>query len=430
MINLQNGIRQSFGNHPQANVIADVLAAAFGAVEPSAVVSNYLQEHPIPSAKKTYLFGLGKAACAMARAFSGTIAFSNSLIITKSGSLVDLEPVTIIEGNHPIPGINSLKAGESAKEFLSQLTKDDLLICLISGGGSALMTAPRVPLEDLQALTSALLACGASIEEMNILRRHLDELKGGGVAALANGAKVVSLIMSDVVGDSLEAIASGPTAPDPTSVADALLIIDKYRLQNKIPKSIIPALRETLKEDDPSFADIQNIIIASNSVALNAARAKAALLGFQTFVLDSELQGEARDMGRRIALQLKEYLERFPHPFCLLAGGETTVTLNGNGKGGRNQEFVMGALAELADLQNIMLLSIATDGEDGPTNAAGAYVTGESFRDAMSMGLNLTDYASRNDSYYLFEKLGSLIYTGSSGTNVNDLVVCFVFAND
>jgi len=425
----------SFQPHPQAQMITNVIASAFDAVEPGAAVRNYLQENPLPSARKTFMFGLGKAACAMADALADETSLTDALIITKSASSLTFKPfdqtqgrpVTVIEGNHPIPGHSSLKAEQAAKEFLSQLTKDDLLVCLISGGGSALMTSPRVPLEDLQSLTSALLACGARIDEINTLRRHLDELKGGGLIKFANEAQVVSILLSDVVGDSLEDIASGPTAPDPTTRADALSIIRKYDLQNKIPASIIPALRESLKPDDPIFANVQNTIVASNSIALNAARLEAEARGFQAFILDDELQGEASQIGEEIALQLKDYLQKVSRPFCLLAGGETTVTLKGNGKGGRNQELVLGAVDALAGMENILLLSIATDGEDGPTDAAGAYATGESAKRAESLGLFAADYRSSNDAHSYFDQLGQLIQIGSSGTNVNDLVIVFAF---
>jgi len=427
MFNPRQGLVNSLGNHPQASVIADIITDAFDAVEPGRVVSNYLHNHPLPSGNKTYLFGLGKAACSMGQALSDKVDISDSLIITKYGSPLDIKPCTIIEGDHPIPGPGSLYGGKAAKKFLSKIKKDDLLICLISGGGSALMTAPRVPIEDLQILTSALLACGARIDEINTLRRHLDELKGGGVVAAANGARIISLLLSDVVGDSLEDIASGPTAPDPTSLDDVLSIIDKYKLTNSIPASIIPALQESIKPYNPIFDNVQNSIIASNSIALNVAKEKAESLGFKTIILNTELQGEARDVGKIIAGKLKDTLKEISRPFCLLAGGETTVTITGDGMGGRNQELVLSAIDELSGLENVTLLSIATDGEDGPTDAAGAYVTGASAKKAISIGLDLGNYRLRNDAYHFFERLGQLIRTGTSGTNVNDLVICFAF---
>ena len=289
------------------------------------------------------------------------------------------------------------------------------------------MAAPRVPLADLQSLTSALLSCGARIDEINILRRHLDSLKGGGLTRFTGGARIVSLIFSDVVDDSLETIASGPTAPDPTTCADALSIIQKYKLLNKIPDSIASSLQETLKPEDPIFAKIQNTIVASNQIALLAAQAQAEAEGFQVNVLHMALQGEARVVGREIALEFKESLQSIQRPFCLLAGGETTVTLKGDGKGGRNQELAIAAVDVLSGVNDVVFISIATDGEDGPTDAAGAVVTGESAHRAESLGMSAADYLSRNDAYTFFDNLNDLIRTGPSGTNVNDLVICLAF---
>jgi hydroxypyruvate reductase len=409
--------------------VTRILTSAFNSVEPGAAVKNYLREHELPLTQRVFAFGLGKAACAMTQAVADEINLTDALVITKHASSMTFEPVTVIEGNHPVPGEASISAGFVAMEFVSQLTPDDLLICLISGGGSALMTAPRVTLADLQSLTSALLACGARIDEINILRRHLDSLKGGGLVSLAaaRGAHIVSLILSDVVDDSLETIASGPTALDATTCADALLIIQKYKLLNKIPNSIVPSLHETLKPNDPAFANVQNIIIASNNHALFTAQAQAQVKGFQVNIINMGLQGEAGIVGREIAFQLKESLQTMQRPFCLLAGGETTVTINGMGKGGRNQELALAAVDVLAGLKDIMFISLATDGEDGPTDAAGAVVTGESAHRAESLGMSAADYLSRNDAYSFFEALNDLIRTGPSGTNVNDLILCFAF---
>ncbi|MFN8382276.1 MAG: DUF4147 domain-containing protein [Anaerolineales bacterium] len=403
------------------------MSYAFNAVEPGAAVKKYLRENPIAHNRKIFAFGLGKASCAMMQALADEVPLVDSLIITKHASPLTFEPVTVIEGNHPIPGSASVHAGNAAINFLSQITEDDLLICLISGGGSALMAAPRVSLGDLQALTSALLACGVRIDEINTLRRHLDKLKGGGFASLANGAQVISLLLSDVVGDPLEAIASGPTVPDPTTLDDSISILDKYGLKDKIPASILPALIETLKPESPLFTKIQNTIVASNVVALRAARAQAQLLGFDTEIVDANLQGEASVIGNELASRLKNSLRTMRPPFCLLAGGEATVMIKGNGKGGRNQELALAAVNELAGLQNVMLISLATDGEDGPTDAAGAFVTGETAKWAELLGMFASDFLSNNDAYSFFEKIDHLVKIGPSGTNVNDLVLCFAF---
>lgn len=407
-------------SHPRGDSIARILSSAFQMVHAGDAVKKYLPKIQLPSAKRVYAFGLGKAACAMTSALADSIQLTDSLIITKHASPLDLEPLTVIEGNHPIPGEESLLAGRAALKFVSQLTSDDLLICLISGGGSALMTVPIIPLFDLQQLTSALLANGARIDEINALRRHLDLLKGGGLAQAANGAQIVSLILSDVVGDTIEAIASGPTAADPTTSADA------FALVSRMSDRTYP-FRETLKPNDPIFNHIQNHIVASNDMALRAAKKQAADEGFASEIIYSGLQGEARDVGKELAETLKASRDKLPRPFCLLAGGETTVTVRGNGKGGRNQELVLGAVDALRDVKDVMLLSIATDGEDGPTDAAGALATGETTQRAESLGLAAPDFLSRNDAYSYFAQLDDLLKPGPSGTNVNDLIFCFAF---
>ncbi|MBC7877881.1 MAG: DUF4147 domain-containing protein [Anaerolineales bacterium] len=416
-------------HHPHGEIVSRIITSAFNAVEPGAAVKKYLRENPLPEVQRVFAFGLGKAACAMTQALADENILTDALVITKYASPLTVEPVTVIEGNHPVPGDSSIEAGDAALKFVSQLTSDDLLVCLISGGGSALMAAPGVPLKDLQSLTSTLLACGARIDEINILRRHLDQLKGGGLArfAASRGVHIISLIFSDVVGDALEAIASGPTAPDPTNLADALAIIQKYDLKNKIPNSIVPSLQETLKPNDPVFNKVQNIIIASNEIALFAAQAQAQMDGLQTEVMRIGFQGEASKVGHKIASDFKRLLPIMQRPFCLLAGGESTVTIKGSGKGGRNQELALAAVDILADLKDVMFISIATDGEDGPTDAAGAIVTGESAQRAESLGMSAADYLSRNDAYTFFEKMDDLIKTGPSGTNVNDLVICLAF---
>jgi hydroxypyruvate reductase len=398
--------------------VARTLQAAFDAADPARAVRKHLRAHPLPEAGRIFVFGLGKAACAMANGLADLPNLADVLIVTKHAARVDLNPVTVMEGNHPIPGEASLAAGRAALEFVSRLTPDDLLLCLISGGGSALMTAPILPLAELQALTSTLLAKGARIGEINTLRRHLDLLKGGGLAQAAQGARVVSLILSDVVGDPLEAIASGPTAPDPSTRAQAEALAARF-------SGIRCPFRETLKADDPLFARVQNRVIASNDMAVRAAQAQAESEGFGTQVIAWGVQGEAREVGRRLAETLREAAQSRLRPFCLLAGGETTVTLRGNGRGGRNQELVLGAAESLRGLRNVMLISIATDGEDGPTDAAGAVATGETALRAESLGLSAEAHLAQSNSYAYFAALGDLLKPGSSGTNVNDLMLLF-----
>jgi glycerate 2-kinase len=404
----------------QNPAVLRILAAAFNAVDPYTTVKKYLSENHMPKNKRTFAFGLGKAAIGMTQALADSTRLTDSLVITKHASPLTLEPVTVIEGNHPIPGRDSIAAGDAVLKFVSQLTPHDLLICLISGGGSALMTAPVIPLDELGSLTSALLASGARIDEINTIRRHLDLLKGGGLAQAANGAQIISLILSDVVGDPIEAIASGPTAPDSTTMQDAENILRTYKI------SFDPInFKETLKPNDRAFHHVTNQIIGSNLIALQAAKEQAIREGFTAQIVNDHLQGEARDVGKEMAALLKEELSKQTRPFCLLAGGETTVTLKGRGKGGRNQEVVLGALETLREMENVMLISLATDGEDGPTDAAGAVGTNESAQRAESLGLNSTEALSGNDAYVFFDQLDDLIRTGASGTNVNDLILCF-----
>jgi hydroxypyruvate reductase len=413
----------SFFTHSLDNPrIARVLSAALNAVEPGAAVRRYLDANPLPKVKQVNVLGLGKASLPMCAAVFRAMPVSGTLVITKHASGSELESAIVIQGGHPVPDVHSLEAGEAALKFVSSLQEDDLLICLISGGGSALMTAPRIPLEEMRGLTSALLACGARIDEINTIRRHLDRVKGGGIAR-ATKASVLSLILSDVVGSPLEAIASGPTAPDPTTNEDALEILRKYDLS--IPNSVREAISsspETPKAGDPIFSRVVNVIVGDNATAAKAALAQAEKEGFQPEYLGSRWQGEAREVGAQLAERLQA---GGPRPFCLVAGGESTVTLNGDGKGGRNQELALAAAVELDGAPDAMLIALATDGEDGPTDAAGAVVSGETCQRAKRLESDPADFLSRNDAYHFFERLDDLIKTGPTGTNVNDLVFLF-----
>jgi hydroxypyruvate reductase len=352
------------------------------------------------------------------------------LLIPKQASIQPPSGFEIQPGGHPVPDEMSLRAGEKALELVENLNENDLLICLISGGGSALMTAPHpgISLSDLQQLTSALLACGARVDEINTLRRHLDLLKGGGLARLASPARVVSLILSDVVDNPLEAIASGPTAPDPSRRADALGVLEKYSLMDKVPKSIRELLGtapETPKPGDELFERVQNVIVGSNALAAESAFRLARSEGFHPYLLGNHWQGEAREVGRELSRLLKHSSEQ--RPFCLIAGGETTVTLRGNGRGGRNQELALAAVEELAGPHDVMLVALATDGEDGPTDAAGAVVSGDTMQRGLNIGLAPEDFLVNDDSYTYFNALNDLLKPGPTGTNVNDLMFCFGF---
>jgi glycerate 2-kinase len=433
---------------PHGERITRILASAITAVEPGAAVGRFVQRdgdiltisgraYDLCLFHRVVLLGIGKASLAMSATLAGILGahLDAGLVITKYVSAIPDFPFTIIEGDHPVPDRRSLYAGKKTIELISSLDPEDLLFCLISGGGSSLVTLPvvGVSLEDIRLLTSALLACGARIDEMNTLRRRLDQVKGGGIARLSNGATIVSLILSDVVGNPLEAIASGPTAPDPSTRVQALSILAKYKLEDRIPSSILQSLKtspETPKPGLPIFERVQNVIVGSNLLSAQAALARAEEDGFHPYLLRLDLQGEARQVAFELATFMRQVSltgDPLPAPACMVAGGETTVTIKGNGKGGRNTELALAAVSELADFPDVMLITLATDGEDGPTDASGAVVTGETFRRAAVLGLDTFSYLERNDSYTFFAALDDLLKPGSTGTNANDLVFMFIF---
>lgn len=427
--------------------ISRIMAASINAVEPGAAVERFVhysgdnmhvagRKYRLADFRNVRLLGIGKAALAMSTRLAGILGtrLDAGLVITKHPAAVPTSPFTMLTGGHPVPDESSLAAGQKTLEFISTLGPDDLLFCLISGGGSALVSTPLegVSLEQMQALTAALLACGARIDEINLLRRRLERLKGGGLVRLSNGASLISLILSDVVGNPLEAISSGPTAPDPATRTDALALLKKYRLRGKIPASIPAILEqapETPKPGDPLFMKVQNVIVGSGLLAAQAALAQAGKEGFNPYLLRIDLQGQARQAAFELATFLRQAKvagDPIPRPACIIAAGETTVTLHGKGKGGRNTELALAAVTELVDFPGVMLVTLATDGEDGPTDAAGAVVTGESYRRGVGMNLQPEDFLTRNDSYSFFAALDDLLKPGPTGTNVNDLVFLFV----
>jgi glycerate 2-kinase len=404
--------------------IQRILSAALKAVDPFDAVQKHLPNLD----GRVFGLGIGKAAIPMMDALAQRTPLSGGLAVTKFASGLGRKLYPVIESGHPVPDARSLHAGERVLEFVSSLQEDDTLVCLISGGGSALITLPYegITLDDIQSMTRTLLACGARIDEINTIRRQLDRVKGGGLVR-ATKARVVSLILSDVIGNPLEAIASGPTARDPTTHADALAILKKYDIAKIVSNSILQTLESgsllpDLRQQAVGLQNVQNIIIGDNGLAARAASQQAQLEGFHAEILANDLQGEARDVGVMLARKLRAEISKEGRPFCLIAGGETTVTINGEGKGGRNQELALAAVHELAGLEDVMLISLATDGDDGPTDAAGAVVKGESAQRAASLGLDAADYLARNDAYSFFNVLGDLLKTGPTGTNVNDLI--------
>jgi glycerate 2-kinase len=440
---------------PASKQITSILQAAMQAVDPiqavyqsMSVAGNRLRvagrTYDLRKYKNLIVVGFGKASAAMAEGVGTLLGerVSRGALILKHSEPEQATripaQIEILQGNHPIPGENSLTASNKLLETVQGAGEDDLILCLISGGGSALFTQPQdgITLEELQQLTRLLLASGAEIGEINTLRKHLDRVKGGGLARLAAPAEVVTLIVSDVIGSPLDVIASGPTVPDSSTYADALHILEKYHLVEQTPVSILNVLSEgvsgllpeTLKAGDPLVEHVHNTIIADNFLAAQAAVERAQALGWNTLLLTTYLHGEAQQVGMMLGGVLRQVAssgDPLARPACIVAGGETTVTLRGDGLGGRNQELALGAVAELAGLEGVVLVALATDGDDGPTNAAGAVVTGETLSRGQTLGLHPSTFLARNDSYPYFQTLGDLLLTGPSGTNVNDLTFLF-----
>lgn len=436
-----------------------ILCAALRAADPQEALRRFLrgeqgvlsvegmdQVWPLRAYHGVYVLALGKAAFPMAKGLQDLLGdFIRQTLVISASPTGKLPNAEVLVGDHPIPGEGSLRAGKRLVEFVRGLREDDLLIVLLSGGGSALATLPpkvkSAPpsLEDLQAFHRALLACGADIREINTLRRHLDPIKGGGLLRLCR-ASTLTLVLSDVIGNAPEAIASGPTAPDPTTLADAWEVIARYRLREVLPVSILKALEEaeeTLKPDDPLFrpqadGSLRHVyrIIGDNRLAAHAALRTARRHGFHASLLTTTLQGEASQAGRFLAAILRQIVESgepLPRPACLIAAGETTVTLRGKGRGGRNQELALAAAPEIAGLPGVALIAMASDGRDGPTDAAGAIVSGETLSRAAARGLDARRFLEEQDSYTFFSTLGDTLHIPIGRTNVNDLIFLFAF---
>lgn len=417
--------------------ITAILAAALDAVDPGRLVISYFEKHGVPSAGRIYLLGMGKAAeemtVAAARSLTHVVA---GLIVTNKAQRGEtaglpemsqpevaglLPALRMLEAGHPIPDARSIAAGQIALDFVAKLGADDLLVCLVSGGASALAAAPRggISLHDLQSVTAALLSSGANIDEINTIRRQLDRLKGGGLAA-ATKARVLSLIISDVVGDRLESIASGPTAPNPSTNSDAVKILRDYGVRT--PRSIDEFLATPTPVRSISPERVQNQVLANNRTAIDGALSAARSAGLNAETFPTPLQGEAATVGSKIGRTMPAETAGKARPFCLIAGGETTVTLRGHGRGGRNQELALAAVEGLANMPGAILVALATDGNDGPTDAAGAVVTSSTRHRATALGFTPSDYLSKHDSYAFFDALGDLLRPGQTGTNVSDLL--------
>jgi hydroxypyruvate reductase len=453
-------VERTFGGRSLPSAYRDAIRyiqdAALAAVEPGQTVRRHLhreddtfvvagRRYDLTSFHRVWVAGGGKAAAPMVAALAELLGdrLTGGVAVTKYGHSSPVSShaaVVIHEGGHPIPDETGVAGARRLAELVTDAGVSDLIVCPISGGGSALLSLPAagIGLADLQTLTDQLLRSGASINELNTVRKHLSQIKGGGMARLAAPATVISLILSDVVGDPLDVIASGPTVPDPTSYADAWAVLEHRKLLETAPPSILSRLRagldgemtETPKPGDPIFERVQNVIVGSNRLAAEAALAKAEELGFNGILLSTFVEGEAREVARVAAALAKEIL-RHGHPVappaCVVWGGETTVTVRGGGLGGRNQELALAAALALDGWPNVALVALATDGTDGPTDAAGALVTGETLARARQLGLDAADYLAHNNSYRFFQCLGDLIVTGPTQTNVNDLLFLFVF---
>ncbi|MHB8134850.1 MAG: glycerate kinase type-2 family protein [Anaerolineaceae bacterium] len=427
---------------PQKADVQRILASAIRAVEPAIAVQNYVlrqgniltiegQKYDLSSFENIYLIAIGKASQAMSESLANILEknLSQAFVVPKQLFFNADKRFHIIAGGHPVPNDNSELAGQMLEKACKTFTERDLVFCLISGGGSALVTLPYegIQLKDLQTLTGLLLASGARIDEINTLRRHLDRIKGGGLAKMAFPARVISLILSDVVNSPLEAIASGPTVADPTSIEDATFVLQKYDLISKAPDPILKHLGlglETVKPKDPILEKIQNVLVADNYLASQASGKEAEKTGLKVHYLGNGWQGEARKVAVKLCNLLKANPDRH---ICMIAGGETTVTITGQGRGGRNQEMALAAVSELAGMQDVLFITLATDGEDGPTDAAGAVVSGDTWQMAHSAELNPNEFLNQNDAYNFFDRLGDLIKIGPTGTNVNDLTFLFRF---
>jgi hydroxypyruvate reductase len=407
-----------------------MLEAALAACNPALCVPPHL---PAAPKGRTVVVGAGKAAAAMARAveqnWHGPLG---GLVVTRYGHGIPCERIEVIEASHPVPDAAGARAAERILASVKALTSDDLVLCLISGGASALLAlaAPGLTLADKQQVNKALLKCGATISEMNCVRKHLSAIKGGRLAAAAYPAKVVTLVISDVPGDDVSIIGSGPTVPDPTSFADARAVFEKYKL------ALSPALAarfaskdETPKPGDPRFAGAETILIARPQDALEAAAAVARTAGYQSVILSDSLEGEARDVAlvhAGIARQIVSHGQPHRAPAALISGGETTVTVRGSGRGGRNAEFLLALAVALDGHPGIHAIACDTDGIDGTEDNAGAIAGPDSLARGRAKGLDAKTMLANNDGYGFFAGIGDLVVTGPTRTNVNDFRVILV----
>lgn len=428
---------------------ARILERALAAVDPYTATLRMVRRtdgglvvggrtYRLPAGARAVVVGAGKAGAPMARAIEEVLGdrLTAGLVTVKTGYTVALRRIALREAGHPLPDAAGAAAAEEMLALLSRLRPEDLVICLVSGGGSALLPLPRpgLSLADMVETTNLLLRSGATITEINTVRKHLSRIAGGHLARAAAPARLVTLAISDIVGSPLDALASGPTVPDHTTYADALGVLDAYGLTGRVPDAVLETLRrgaagvlpETPKAGDPVFREAQVEVVADNAAAARAALAEAGRLGFHPLLLSTYIEGEAREVGRAfagIARQVAATGDPAACPVCIVAGGETTVTVSGDGRGGRNQELALAAARGLDGVSGVLLVSFATDGTDGPTDAAGAVADGTTLARARARGMDPARFLAANDAYPCLDAIGDLIRTGPTNTNVNDLIL-------
>jgi len=457
VISLEDFVLKIFSLDEMRRMAEAVFSKALSAVEPSKILKDRIriekdrlwikmdgnseESFDLKSFDKIFLVGTGKASNSMAKAVEEILGdwMTKGLITTKYGHLLPLKKTEIIEAGHPIPDQNGYEGAKKIKTLLEKSGPKDLVLFLLSGGGSALLPFPAegIGLKEKQEVTQLLLDCGADIKEINTIRKHISQIKGGWLAKWAYPSSVIGFILSDVVEDQLDVIGSGPTVPDPSTFEEAWEILKKYDLLNKISPSIQKHLqlgKEGKKEETPKpgevvFEKVYNNLIGSNILALRSAEKEAKSLGFNTLILSSSIVGETREAALFHSAIVKEVISSgnpIPRPACILSGGETTVTIKGNGLGGRNQEFALAGAIEISELEKVVLLSGGTDGTDGPTDATGAVADHTTVYRANSMGMDPKTYLKNNNAYPFFKQLGDLLITGPTHTNVMDVRILLV----
>ncbi len=437
----------------QREDMMSVLTAALKAVDPAQAVRNCVRcdgsrllvgesSYDLDSYRRILVVGAGKASGPMAQALEDILGdrLAGGVVNVKEGYAVPTQRIELIEAAHPVPDESGVRGTERILQLAEAAGADDLVFCLISGGGSALMELPvgDISLNDLQQLTDLLLRSGATINEVNTIRKHISQVKGGGLARAAAPATLIALILSDVVGNPLDFIASGPTVPDTTTFQDAWDLLSKYRLQDAIPQTVRAQLErglsheipDTPKEGDPIFARTASVLVGSNEIAARAALDAATQLGYNSLLVTTWVEGEAREVAKVMAGVAKGLIRHhspLSPPACLIFGGETTVTVRGEGKGGRNQEMALAAALALDGWENVAVMAVGTDGTDGPTDAAGGIADGTVHARARVLDLDPLVYLDNNDSYHFLQQTDALLVTGPTNTNVNDLILVYAF---